>query len=596
MVRLKRRTRLAAIRLAAALLAGSLALACHAQATKTATDHIDSRVDVYGGYGYLHPINSGIAGFQYQDVSNPNATASISAYFNKYIGIQMEGSYFSGEGEHAIYNSPAYNCSKENCDQLVYTAEAGPVFRLPLGPFVPFVHLLGGGERTNGPVAQSLFWGWGVTGGAGIDIVLPFDHHRFAIRPIQADFQYSQVVYGPLVLPASVQGGFGEIDALKLSGGIVARFGDARGPGPVMLGCVANPVAVFPGDPVKITGSTLNLDPRRKVAYTWTAKGGKVTPEGPGADLDTTGLAPGEYVVVGHVAQGSHASEQASCEAPFTVRKYDPPTITCAATPSTAESGTEIAISTSGSSPQNRPLMYSYTTTAGEITSNGPTAKLSTAGLSPSTITITCNTVDDLGQSASATTQVTLTAPPTPVVVQTQQLCSLGFLRDKRRPTRVDNEAKGCLDDIALTLNKESDAKLVIIGNYAPTEKEDAAAERTLNARQYLTKEKGVDPSRIEVRLGGTPGKTVTDVLVPAGAIYNDVDTRSFDEKTITRHGQAYGIARPKTAAGTHPAIHQSHPPAAKVTDTKDKPAKKKTTANKKSTEKKTPADFNQVH
>ena len=593
-VRLIRRNRLA--RIAAGLTVGlGLALSCSAQATKTASDHIDSRVDVYGGYGYFHPINSGIDGFQFQDVSNPNATASVTGYFNKYVGIQIEGGYFSGSGEHEIY-SAAYTCAKEQCDQLIYTAEAGPVFRLPLGPFVPFIHLLGGGERTNGPVAQSLFWGWGVTGGGGLDIVLPFDHHRFAIRPIQADFQYSQVVYGPLVVPAGIYGGFGEIDAIKLSGGLVARFGDARGSGPVMLGCAANPVSIFPGDPIKITATTLNLDPRKKVVYTWTAKGGKLTPAGSVADLDTTGLAPGEYVVLGHVAQGSHASEQASCNAVFTVRKYDPPTITCSANPSSATSGTDIAISTTGGSPQNRPLTYSYSTTAGEITATGPTAKLTTAGLSPSTITITCNTVDDLDQKASATTQVEITAPPTPVLVQTQQLCSLAFLRDKRRPTRVDNEAKGCLDDVALTLNKQTDARLIIVGNYAPGEKSDAAAERTLNARQYLTKEKGIDASRIDVRIGNTPGKTVTDTLVPAGAIYNDIDSHTFDEKTITRHGQAYGIPKPATAAKPHLVVHQSHPPAAKVNDDSAKKPVTKKPEEKTDPKKKQTADFNKVY
>jgi hypothetical protein len=43
---------------------------------------------------------------------------------------------------------------------------------------------------------------------------------------------------------------------------------------------------------------------------------------------------------------------------------------------------------------------------------------------------------------------------------------------------RIDSEAKGCPDDIALTLNQQTDARLIIVGNSAPTEKPDAAAER----------------------------------------------------------------------------------------------------------------------
>jgi hypothetical protein len=187
--------------------------------------------------------------------------------------------------------------------------------------------------------------------------------------------------------------------------------------------------------------------------------------------------------------------------------------------------------------------------------------------LSPITITVTCNVVDDLGQTAKATTDVIITAPVLPVVPQTQQLCSLGFTRDNRRPVRVDNEAKGCLDDIALTLTQQTDARLIMVGNAAPEEKPEAAAERALNARQYLVQEKGIDPSRIDLRIGGPTGKSVTDTLVPAGAVFNNQDTHTFDEKTIVRHGQAYGIPRstkaPSKSHGTSPAKETPATPTA---------------------------------
>jgi hypothetical protein len=408
--------------------------------------------------------------------------------------------------------------------------------------------MLGGGERTNGPAGQSLMWGWGATGGVGLDYVLPFWGQHLAIRPIQADYQYSQVVYGPLLLPSGTEGGFSALNNMKLSAGLVLRLGDVAPPYPVMLGCGAQPPSVYPGDPIKVEANALHLNPKKTPVYTWASNGGKITASGPEATIDTTGLAPGDYTVTGHVQEGPRARQQASCAAPFSIKAFEPPTLTCSANPSTAVSGTDIAISTVGSSPQNRPLTYSYTATAGVIASAGPTAILSTAGLSPSTITVTCNVVDDLGQTAKATTDVIITAPVLPVVPQTQQLCSLAFSRDIRRPVRVDNEAKGCLDDIALTLTQQTDARLIMVGNSAPEEKPEAAAERALNARQYLVQEKGIDPSRIELRIGGPTGKTVTDTLVPTGAVFNNQDTYTFDEKTIIRHGQAYGIPRSKKA------------------------------------------------
>jgi hypothetical protein len=528
------------------LLSVSLVGSNYGQEVKSGETHIDSRVDLYAGYGYFYPVaGSAIDGTPYPDLYNPNANVSFAFYINRFVGFQAEGGYFSGK-----QNKPYGSCLAENCSQLVYTAEGGPIFRVPLGAYVPFIHFLGGGERDNGPSNQSLAWGYGLTAGAGLDIILPPFHQRFAIRPIQADIQYSQVNHGPLSADGST-GGEGNLTNLKLSAGIVARFGEFEPPFPVMLGCGAEPAAVFPGESVAITSTALHLNPKKNPEYKWTSTGGTILPNGAEASVDTAGLAPGAYIVTGHVEEGAKAKQQASCQAPFAVKEFEPPTITCSANPSTAIAGTDIDITSKGVSPQNRQLTYSYASTAGVVTGSGSSAKLSTAGLSPSTITVTCSVVDDVSHTASATTDIILSAPPAPVIPQTQQLCTLSFARDTKRPVRVDNEAKGCLDDIALKMNSQTDARLIIVGDAVPADKPNAAAERTLNARQYLLQEKGIDPSRIELRIGDTADKDVTNTLVPPGAIFNDLNTHTFDEKTIKRHGQAYGIHKGKPEVKT---------------------------------------------
>ena len=131
--------------------------------------------------------------------------------------------------------------------------------------------------------------------------------------------------------------------------------------------------------------------------------------------------------------------------------------------------------------------------------------------------------------------------PPVPPAPLARTLCSLSFERDTKRPVRVDNEAKACLDSIALEMNHDSDAVLVVVGKHDPQEKPDAAAERTLNVKQYLTAEKGIDPSRIEVRTGETKDRSVDDILVPAGATWDPAGTTSFDPAQVKRHGQPYG-------------------------------------------------------
>jgi hypothetical protein len=339
------------------------------------------------------------------------------------------------------------------------------------------------------------------------------------------------------------------------------RFGEKVEKRPVVMECSTSPNMVHPGEMVAVTGSTADLDPKKKTVYAWTATGGKLTPSGPEASVDTTGLAPGDYTVSGHVQQGMRATENAGCDAPFTVKPYDPPVISCSALPTTATSGTTISVTSTATSPQNRPLSYSYATTAGQIAGTGAAATLSTAGLSAQKITVSCNVTDDLSHSASAIATVTIEQPPVPVVTQTQQLCSLSFIRDKKRPVRVDNESKACLDDIALTMNQQADAKLEIVGNASPDEKPEAAAERSLNVRQYLTQEKGLDPARIEVRVGDTSGRTVNNTLVPVGAIFSDTNTELFDENAITRTGQAYGVSHAHGATGVAtPTPHHATP------------------------------------
>ena len=179
------------------------------------------------------------------------------------------------------------------------------------------------------------------------------------------------------------------------------------------------------------------------------------------------------------------------------VRAYEPPTLTCTADRSAIHSGDPVAIAATARSPQNRPLTYTYATTNGLIVGNGPTATLSTAGTTPGNISVTCNVADDKNHSAAATASIVVATPPPPpaaTLATTQALCSISFDRDRRRPDRVDNEAKGCLDDVALSLNRESADKLLMIGTHADQETNRDAAERVMNAAAYLTQEKGRRP------------------------------------------------------------------------------------------------------
>ena len=285
------------------------------------------------------------------------------------------------------------------------------------------------------------------------------------------------------------------------------------------FGCEVQPVSVYPGDRIVVTGRVINVKRRKKVAptYTWETNGGTITGNGDGATISTSRTAPGDYILHGRV-QGSGPQQQAECTASFRVMAFEPPALTCTADPATITSGGFSTITAIGRSAQSRSLSFSFSPSGGQISANGNTARLAASDVGPGSVRVRCNVMDDRGALASSVATIRVVAPPPAPAPQAQNLCSISFKRDRKRPVRVDNEAKACLDDIALELNRESDAVLVLVGKHDSGEKPDAAAERTLNVKQYMTVEKGMAAGRIQLRIGENTGRMVDNFLVPPGA------------------------------------------------------------------------------
>jgi hypothetical protein len=329
---------------------------------------------------------------------------------------------------------------------------------------------------------------------------------------------------------------------------------------PITLACNASAPAVYPGDPLTVTATAGSVSTKKNtsVLYSWTGTG--VTGNGTSATVATGSLDPGSYTVKADVKEGKKGKEglkpgqSAECSADFTVKAFEPPTISCSASPNTIKPGDSATITSVAMSPQNRPLTYSYSASAGTITGSGTTAEYSSAGAPTGAVGITCNVSDDKGHSVAANTDLTITAPPPPPPPpHTQALCSINFTTDKRRPMRVDNEAKACLDQVALDLKQQTDAKAVVVGESDAKEKaitakqekyaqhhkrakvEDFAAQRAVNAKDYLVTEQGIDASRISVATDATDGQTVEDYLVPAGATFTTdiTGTTPVDETAV---------------------------------------------------------------
>jgi hypothetical protein len=483
------------------------------------------RVELFLGYSYLHAVPGLAAGNRLVWLNG--GSSSIAYNFNRYLGIVADvGAMTNSEVRFTGAYTSTVDVNNSNVNAFTYLFGPRLSFR-KYNRVTPFAQVLFGGAHANEVTltpctsgctllpSQSTF---AVTAGGGLDIKV---HRHFAIRVIQAE--YLMTNFDNLTTGKSATQ-----NDMRLSSGIVFRLGGNPAPplpppSPLAYSCTVNPSSVFQGDALAVSGTAVNLDPAKTVAYTWSVDGGTVTGASSTASIETRNLVAGSYTVKGHVSEGARLGENADCTAPYVVKAFEPPTVGCSANPSSVLAGDSSTITAIGVSPQNRPLTYSYSSTSGSVSGSGSTATLATVGAAPGPVTVTCNVADDKGGTAYATASVTIAAPTAAPSPSVSELCSIQFERDIRRPSRVDNEAKACLDEVALSLQRSSDAMLAIIGNASSAEKGGSklASERAVNTKAYLVKDKGIDSTRITMYTGSQDGKVVSNVLIPAGATFD---------------------------------------------------------------------------
>ena len=229
----------------------------------------------------------------------------------------------------------------------------------------------------------------------------------------------------------------------------------------------------------------------------YSLSGAGVTGSATTATVATGSLAPGAYTVNCGVKEGKPGKEglkpweSATASASFTVKQFEPPTISCAVSPTTIKPGDSATVTATGGEPAEPSVDLQLLGFGRLDQGNGTTAIFSSVGAPTGAVSITCTVTDDKGQSASATINaantVTITAPYVPPVPHTQALCSISFATDKKRPSRVDNEAKACLDEVALDLQKQSDAKAVVVGNSNAKEKAKTRQGRKAGAEEQAS-------------------------------------------------------------------------------------------------------------
>ena len=511
------------------------------------------KVELFLGYSYLRGVPTRSPGNRMDSLNG--GSASLAFNLNRYLGIVADvGGYNATEIQ--LTGAGANPAGVSDASGTAFTFMAGP--RLSWRRYdriTPFAQVLVGGihasavtlSNCTGPLCTPLPSenSLALTAGGGVDLKIS---RHVALRVVQAEYLMTDF--------ADLSTGERQTqNDIRLSSGLVFGFGGVSPLPPVSYSCSVTPGSGYPGDPMTVTGLAMNLNPKKTPSYAWTSTGGTISGTSNTANIATTAAAPGTYTVTGHVTEGAKPGQSADCTAQFTINAFQPPTIGCTANPSSVSPGDSSTITAIATSPQNRPLTYSYSAAAGSVSGATSTATLATAGASPGPIAVTCNVVDDKGNTASSTTSVSVLAPPPPpaaVAPTTSNLCSVSFERDAKRPTRVDNEAKACLDDIALVLQRSSDARLALVGNTDSKEstggkkKANYAAERAVNTKDYLVTDKGIDASRITVYSGTEDARTVMTTLIPAGAPLNTANDAPVDESTVKAVSRTPGQHREK--------------------------------------------------
>lgn len=264
--------------------------------------------------------------------------------------------------------------------------------------------------------------------------------------------------------------------------------------------CVADKMTVKAGDSVRLTAS--GTSPKNEpLTYMWRVENGHIFGSGANVRFDTTGLTPGRYdvVLMGRglscgVARCVSTIEVAGC-----------PDLSINADSTSVVAGQTVELSTAGYAGG---ATYHWTASAGSVTESGATAHLDTKGLPSGPITVRVAAVDtDCNAEQSLTVNVTKPEPLPPSV-----------LLFNSNDSRLDNADKAQLDDSALRAGQDPSSRVVVIAGADAGGRSGIAQRRANRTRDYLVNEKGIDPSRVEVRTNGTTPNSVQVVIVPQGA------------------------------------------------------------------------------
>ena len=464
--------------------------------------------ELFVGYSWLH--TGGYVDFGYKSPDIQDGFDISNVYYLPQahnLGFLIDGSYhWNGTIPHVVN------------DLHVGTILAGLQYKYHTNTLSPFVRIFAGGVEHGSAKYNISKWSAGAGVGGGLDLRVS-DH--FTIRLAQADYIYNN--YTPKIYIAHSN----QWNSVRLAAGLELTLGNYYAP-PLSCSATASPAEVWSGDPVKVSTTGTNFNPKHALGYAWTANGGKLSDANTQtATVDTTGMAPGSYSSSVTITDTRmKKNNTATCAANFSIRQPQPPQVSCSANPTTIAIGESSTITMTATDPQGWPMTYSWSATGGQLSGTGTTATLTATNADAGTTITVTGTASDARANLSANCTASVTVPPVVKCVSIEDWGECTFEKNPKKPWRVDNDCKDTLDKLALRLQQMPNGKVDIVGYTDEKESVNVktktlGAQRAVNVKYYLTSDgpTKIDAGRIQPREGATKGKATHFYFVPEGTM-----------------------------------------------------------------------------
>ncbi len=316
----------------------------------------------------------------------------------------------------------------------VFSYMTGPRLSWRNGRFTPFIQVLfgemdatrvtlngcGGAGCTPLPFQSS----YAANAGGGLDLTLT---HNLALRLFQAEYAWTHFPD-----PTSATGRLTSQNNVRLSTGIVFRFGGDKLTRSAYLSpansCTAHPLSVLAqsGDTVAVRSDA--TDPYGlPISYGWTTTGGAIEGSGSHVRWHSSGLTTGTYTIISRVRDSNR--QTAECSVKIHVLPSPRPSVRCSADHNNLTAGESTLITAAGHSPEQYPLVYSWTMDGNPMAGNSPTTKFNSTHLVPGTYIVTGHVDDGHGGSADCNVRMEVSAQPVslPALVKRLTLHSIYF-------------------------------------------------------------------------------------------------------------------------------------------------------------------------